>query len=73
MGIAARRNYLTEVGFWECFEHVTCRFLLSSLCTMGRSKIGGGGCHKFVLVFGGDGTKIAPPGDLFDQRPGEMR
>ena len=38
-----------------------------------RSTIGGGrGCHKFVAVFGGDGTKIPSPGDLFDQHPGEM-
>ena len=33
---------------------------------------GGRGCHKFVLVLGGDGTKIAPTGDLFDQPPREM-
>ena len=33
---------------------------------------GGRGCHKFVPVSGGDGTKIAPPGDLFDQPPGKM-
>ena len=32
---------------------------------------GGLGCHKFVTVLGGDGTKIAPLGDLFDQPPGE--
>ena len=32
----------------------------------------GRGCHKFVPVLGGDGTKIAPPKDLFDQPPGEM-
>ena len=31
------------------------------------------GCRKFVPVLGGDGTKIAPPGDIFDQAPGEMR
>ena len=31
-----------------------------------RSTIGGRGCHKFVPVLGEDGTKIAPPGDLFD-------
>ena len=30
------------------------------------------GCRKFVPVLGGDGTKIAPQGDLFDQPPGEM-
>ena len=33
---------------------------------------GGGGCHKNIPVFGGDGMKIAPPGDLYDQPPGEM-
>ena len=33
---------------------------------------GGGGCHKFVSVLGGNGVKIAPPGDLFDQLPGEI-
>ena len=33
---------------------------------------GGRGCRKFVPVLKGDGTKIAPPGDIFDQPPGEM-
>ena len=38
-----------------------------------RSTIGGGrGCHKFVPVLGGDGTKTAPPGDLFVQPLDEM-
>ena len=32
----------------------------------------GRGCSKFVSVLGGDGTKIAPLGDLFDQPSGEM-
>ena len=32
----------------------------------------GRGCHKFAPVLGGDGTKIASPGDIFDQPPGEM-
>ena len=31
----------------------------------------GRGCHKFVPVSGGDGTKTLPTGDLFDQPPGE--
>ena len=34
---------------------------------------GGRGCRKFVPVLGGNGTKIAPPGEMFDQPPGEMR
>ena len=33
---------------------------------------GGRGCNKLVPVLRGDGTKIASPGDLFDQLPGEM-
>ena len=33
---------------------------------------GGAGTSQFVPVLGGDGTKKAPPGDLFDQPPGEM-
>ena len=32
----------------------------------------GRGCHKCVPVLGGDGTKISPTGDIFDQSPGEM-
>ena len=33
---------------------------------------GGRGCHTFFPFWGRDGTKIVPPGDLFDQPPGEM-
>ena len=32
----------------------------------------GRGCNKFVQVLGGDGTKIAPIGDIFDQLHGGM-
>ena len=35
-------------------------------------KGGGRGCNKFVPVLGGDGTKIVPPEDVFDQPPDEM-
>ena len=39
-----------------------------------RSTVGGGrGCNKFVPVLGGNGTNIAPTGDIFDQPPGQMR
>ena len=31
----------------------------------------GKGCNQFVPVLGGDGTKIAPTGELFDQPLGE--
>ena len=38
------------------------------------STIGSGrGCNKFVPVLGGNDTKIAPIGDIFDQPPGQMR
>ena len=30
------------------------------------------GCRKFVPVLGGDGTKVGPTGDIFDQPPVEM-
>ena len=33
---------------------------------------GRGGCNKFVPVLRGDGSKIAPTGDIFDQPPGGM-
>ena len=33
---------------------------------------GGRGCNIFVPVMGGNGTKIAPTGDRFDQPPGQM-
>ena len=35
-------------------------------------RLGGRGCNKFVPVMAGDGTKIAPTGDIFDQPPGGM-
>ena len=35
-------------------------------------RLGGRRCHKFVPVFGGDGTKLVPPGDLFYQPPGKV-
>ena len=31
---------------------------------------GGRGCNKFVSFGGGDGTKVAPTGDISDQPPG---
>ena len=38
-----------------------------------RSTIGGvGDIENFAPVLGGDATKIAPPGDMFDQSAGEM-
>ena len=41
-------------------------FILESFNDWG----GGRGRHNFVPVLRGDGTKIAPRGDLFDQPPG---
>ena len=38
-----------------------------------RSAVEGGrGCNNFVYVLRGNGTKIAPTGDIFDQPPGGM-
>ena len=34
---------------------------------------GGRECNIFVPVLGGNGTKIAPTGNIFDQPPGQMR
>ena len=34
---------------------------------------GGLGRNKFVPVFGGNGTKIAPTGDIVDQPPSQIR
>ena len=31
-----------------------------------------GGCRIFFPVLGGDGAKIAPTGDIYDQPPGEI-
>ena len=33
----------------------------------------GGGCNKFVPIWGGNGTKIAPTSDIFYQPPGQMQ
>ena len=33
---------------------------------------GGRGCNEFVPVLVGNGTKIVPTGDIFDQLPGQM-
>ena len=48
--------------------------LLSNVffCRRVIQRLGGGrGFHNFVPVLEGDGPKIAPPGDIFEQPPGE--
>ena len=52
-----------------------CVLTLLVLNILTRSTIGGGGrgCNKFVPVLGGNGTKIATTGDIFDQLPDQMR
>ena len=35
--------------------------------------LGGRGCNVFVPILRGNGTKIAPTGERFDQPPGQMR
>ena len=71
------------VNFGETFAPTvssSCVRLLSAIaceCDLDLESFhdwgGGRGCHKFIPVLGGEGTKIAPPGDLFDRPPGEMR
>ena len=47
--------------------------LLSSIRFWTSSTIEGEwGCNIFVPVLGGNGTKIAPTGDIFDLPPGQM-
>ena len=48
-------------------------FILMASLSESFNDWGGRGCRKFVPVLGENGTKIAPPGDIFDQPPGEMR
>ena len=52
-----------------------CVLTLLVLNILTRSTIAGGGrgCNKFVPVLGGNGTKIATTGDIFDQLPDQMR
>ena len=38
----------------------------------GSTNGGGLGCRKFVPVLGGEGAKIDPPGDTYDQPLDEM-
>ena len=42
------------------------------ICRRVVQQLEGGGCRKFVPVLGGEGTKIAPLEDIFDQPSGEM-
>ena len=55
------------------FNFATCRWA-NKLSTFGVIQLigGGGGRLKCVPVSGGDGSKTAPPGNIFDQPPGEM-
>ena len=62
------RKLITALLLW------TRLFIPIYPCTsVSRSTIGRGQrCHNFVPVLGGDGTKIAPPEDIFDQPPDEI-
>ena len=66
--IALQNPLSTEPFCWDVYGAVSTRWIPTS------STIGGGkGCNMFVPVLGGNGTKIAPTGDRFDQPPGQMR
>ena len=51
----------------------TCQMSIKADILESFNDWGGRGCREFVPVLEGDGTKIAPPGDIYDQPPGEMR
>ena len=47
-------------------------FVLGAAGPVGRIRStngGGRGCNNFIPVLGGNGTKIAPTGNIFDQPP----
>ena len=55
----------------ELFTNYNSTDMLPECLT--SSKIGEGwGCNIFVPVLGGNGTKIAPTENIFDQPPGQM-
>ena len=73
---ADRETFIFPVQLTTCRIGNLTRLIHTTLAicvTIQHSTIGGRRvCTKIVPVLGGDGTKIAPPGDLFDQPPGEM-
>ena len=60
---------LEKLGFVDqnWLEHNLSALLLRTLVVGVVQRLRGWGCNKYVPVLGGDGTKIAPPRDLFDQ------
>ena len=59
--------------YWNMNSRIRRGLCWDTSLTSDLSTIGGGrGCNKIVPVLGGDGTRIAPPGDLFDQPPRAM-
>ena len=77
---AGTSNELDGQNEWEENTHTLLLYLntfiliyLFTITLLTRSTIEGGrGCNDFVPVLGGNGTKIAPTGDIFDQTPGQM-
>ena len=69
---------ILQVRVMQKNDLIACRYFSSAPRAIGRgiesfNDWGGRGCRNFFPVLGGDGTKLAPPGDIFDQPPGEMR
>ena len=58
-------------GGGDCSSPLLCRPMRGvHNPTRPVQRLGGGrGCNKFVPVLGGNGTKIAPTGDIFDRTP----
>ena len=61
-------RFYPYLGMWS----YVCTVFILIIRQKSRSSNGGGTGRNFVPVLGGDGTKKAPPGDIFDQPPGEM-
>ena len=71
-----QREYKSDVSTYssttELYMYIFKNYSSTSL--LARSMIGEGrGCNDFVPVLRGNGTKVAPTGDIFDQPPGQMR
>ena len=72
----AHLSYLNEV--WDAMEPALRARLGSVTLHDAETSLepfndwGGRGCHNLVPVLEGDGMKIASPGDVFDQPPGEI-
>ena len=65
--------YRSARAHWHWVQSFGGRVPADCITPLTRSTIEGGrGCNNFVPVVRGNGTKIAPTGDIFDPPPGGM-